>query len=423
MFRTFLVIPSLLAGLGLILVGNGLLGTLLAVRATAEGVSPTGIGAFMALYFAGFACGTLWVPPLVRRIRYIRTFSLMGAVICCAALLHGLWPNMVFWGMLRFASGFCMVGIYTVIESWLNVLATDETRSTYYSAYMFVCLFALGIGQFFVALDDGIGLTAFLMIGFFVSAGLIPVGLTRVAEPVLGPMRSSGFQEIFRKAPLGVAGCTVSGIAGGAFWGVGPSFVKSVAPVEAVAWFMGAAVFGGLFFQWPTGWLAARFDRRQVLALLSGSAACMAAVFMFLPVNAGPVLAMASLVFGALLFSLYPVSVSITNDRISPDEALEAARGLLLMNGIGAAAGPLAGGIIMDLLGNRGLFVFFAVIFLPLAVYSAYRLRIPLPRPAEEQTPFAPLTRTAAVVLDMHPGVETTEEQAAIHTPDDRGPT
>jgi len=420
MFKTLFVFPSLLTGIGLILIGNGLLGTLLSARATAGGVSATGIGAFMALYFAGFALGTIWVPGLVRRIRYIRTFSILGAVICCSALLHGLWPNTFFWGVLRFFSGFCMVGIYTVIESWLNILATDEKRSVYFSAYMFVCLFALGCGQFLVALDDGASLTLFLVAGVLVSAGLVPVGLTRIPEPVLGAMESSAFAEVFRKAPLGVVACTFSGIAGGAFWGVGPSFVMSVAPVEAVAWFMGAAVFGGLFFQWPTGWLASRFERRRVLAMLSAAGAFMAGVFILVPVTTGWFLAVSAFAFGALLFALYPVSVAITNDRLSADETLEAARGLLLMNGLGAAVGPLAAGIIMDLAGNRGLFLFFVTIFSGLALYTVYRLKYPAILSVENQTPFAPLTRTSVVVMDMHPGVETTEEHAAVHPREDR---
>jgi len=413
-FQTFLVIPSLLVGMGLLLIGNASLGTLLAVRATAQEVPSSGVGAMMSLYFLGFGLGTIWVPALIRRIRYIRAFSTVGAVICSVALLHGLSPNLYLWGLLRFVSGFCMVGAYMVIESWLNVLASDEKRSAYFAAYMAVCLFALGCGQFLVSADDGVSPTVFMLSAVFISAALIPVSLTRVAEPVLGPLRAATFRHVYRKAPLGVIGCTVSGILGGAFWGMGPSFVRTVSSVHAVAWFMAAGVFGGLFFQWPTGWLSGRFDRRKVLSALSFAGALLGLLLFLFPIRSTSVLGIGAFALGAALFALYPVSVAIANDRLSPGETLESARGLLLLNGLGAAAGPIMAGGVMDVIGERGLFILFAVLFAGLAVYAAYRLRVPLPRPAEEQTPFAPLTRTSVVVLDLHPGVTTTDEMAAV---------
>ena len=65
-------IAMLLLGLGTLLVGNGLLGTLLGIRARLEGFTNTAIGALMAAYFLGYVMGTFLVPALIRRVGHIR---------------------------------------------------------------------------------------------------------------------------------------------------------------------------------------------------------------------------------------------------------------------------------------------------------------------------------------------------------------
>lgn len=73
-------ISSLLSGVALLLLGNGLLNTLLTLRGVAEGYSTTMLGLIMSGYFVGFLLGTWLATPLVKRIGHIRTFA------CCAAL-------------------------------------------------------------------------------------------------------------------------------------------------------------------------------------------------------------------------------------------------------------------------------------------------------------------------------------------------
>jgi len=68
-------ISSLLAGVALLLLGHGLLNTLLTLRGVAEGYSTGMVGLLMSGYFAGFLIGTWLAPSLIRRIGHIRTFS------------------------------------------------------------------------------------------------------------------------------------------------------------------------------------------------------------------------------------------------------------------------------------------------------------------------------------------------------------
>lgn len=77
-------ISSLLGGVALLLLGHGLLNTLLTLRGVAEGYSTGMIGLLMSGYFAGFLIGTWLAPSLIRRIGHIRTFAFYAALAAVA---------------------------------------------------------------------------------------------------------------------------------------------------------------------------------------------------------------------------------------------------------------------------------------------------------------------------------------------------
>ncbi|MCP5157558.1 MAG: MFS transporter, partial [Ectothiorhodospiraceae bacterium] len=83
-------VAALLLSVAILLAGNGLLGTLLPVRAQLEGFSTVAIGALGSGYFLGFAVGCVYGPRLVRRVGHIRTFTAMTAVAAAIALAHVL---------------------------------------------------------------------------------------------------------------------------------------------------------------------------------------------------------------------------------------------------------------------------------------------------------------------------------------------
>jgi MFS family permease len=138
---------ALLAGVALLLAGSGLLGTLLAVRGRLEGFGDRTIGLIMSAYFVGFFLGTYIAPGLIRRIGHIRAFAFFAALCAATVLLHPIFVDAWAWGVLRALTGAGLVGLYTVIESWLNAQAPDGKRSQVFAIYMAVNLFALAAGQ------------------------------------------------------------------------------------------------------------------------------------------------------------------------------------------------------------------------------------------------------------------------------------
>ena len=131
-------ITTLLIGSAAMFMGNGLLQTLVPIRAQLEGFSTTTIGLIGTAYFAGFAVGCLFGPGAVKRVGHIRTFAGFAALASAVTLAYPLAVDPVAWCALRGLTGLCLAVLYMVIESWLNDQSSNEVRGSVLSIYVFV---------------------------------------------------------------------------------------------------------------------------------------------------------------------------------------------------------------------------------------------------------------------------------------------
>ncbi|MGB0513551.1 MAG: MFS transporter [Wenzhouxiangellaceae bacterium] len=272
--HAILSVLSLLLGVAVILAGNGLIGTLLGVRGQLEGISASTLGVVMSGYFVGYMIGTFQVPKMIRRTGHIRTFAALASVASVVVLLHGLYVHAAPWFALRMVSGFCIVGLYIVIESWLNGQTENAQRGHVFSAYMTTTLIGLGAGQLMLMAGDVSRLELFAVGSVLLSLGLVPVAMTRVREPVLMDASRLGLRRLFAVSPLGFVACVASGLSTGAFWSLGSVYAAEVGlETRGIAAFMGLTILGGILMLWPMGRLSDRFERRKILALVCGLAA------------------------------------------------------------------------------------------------------------------------------------------------------
>lgn len=405
-------ISSLLLGIGTLLVGVGFLGTLLGVRAGIEGFSEQVTGLVMSAYFAGYILGTWACPSLIRRVGHIRAFAAMAAVASVCVTAHALWVHPVVWGTLRVISGACLVGLYIVIESWLNVLAPNQKRGKMLSVYMMTTLLAMAGGQYLILVADPATFMPFGIIAMLISLGLVPVALTRVLQPQ--PVETPavvGIGQLFRVSPLGVAGAFVTGFVLSAFWGMGAVFAQGIGlDAAGIAAYMSATILGGALLQWPVGHLSDRFDRRGVLTLFCFVAAGLSLAGWFLVDVSTVALLVASFFYGGVAFALYSLSVAHVNDHVSYTEVLEATRGLLLIYGVGAALGPAGAGLLMEMLGARSLLAAIAGVLGLLGLFAVYRMRTGAPIPAAAQGEFVSLVRTTPEAVELLPEAEVEPE-------------
>jgi MFS family permease len=396
-----LPLSALLAGVALLLSGAGLLGTLVAMRASAEGFADATIGLIASGYFAGFLAGTALAPRLVRRIGHIRAFAFYAAATAALVLGHALVPQPAAWLLLRFATGVALVGLYTVIESWLSAQAAPAQRGQVLAVYMMVNLAALAIGQQLLKAWPVQDFALFALVAMLVAAAVLPVTWTRLAQPELPRSERLGLAELYRRAPAAVAGAGLSGLALSAFWGLAPLFMARMGrDPAAVATFMSCVIVGGAALQLPLGRLSDRLDRRLVLALLSAAAALVALASLSTLGPDGRGLYLAGFAFGGLAFTLYPVAVAHLMDRLPPSAMLSGSSSLLLVHGVGAVLGPLLAGAALGRFGPIALPLHFAACLGALALFAAWRWRSGRP-PADQPAHFAPMLRTTPAALEM----------------------
>ena len=327
-------ISSLLSGVALLLLGNGLLNTLLTLRGVAEGYSTTMLGLIMSGYFVGFLLGTWLATPLVRRIGHIRAFACCAALAAIAALLHLLLIDPWVWLLLRVLYGLALVTLYMVIESWLNAQAPNEKRGQVFALYMAVNLGALAQAQQLLHLADPVQFTLFAIAAILISAALMPITLTRQAQPTLPESPPTNLRHLWSIAPLAIVAAGLSGLALGAFWGMAPVYASLAGfDTPGVGLLMTATILGGALLQWPIGIYSDRHDRRQVLLWVVILAVALALIMSLLP--AGPWLLGAIFIWGGLAFAIYPIAVAQLIDQLHSDEILSGSASLLMVNGIG----------------------------------------------------------------------------------------
>jgi len=411
MYAVALPVLSLLAGIAILLTGIGLLGTLLGVRAGLELFPDNVIGAIMAAYFLGFIVGTFICPWLIRRVGHIRAFAAMAAVASATALIHAIMVDPWSWAFCRLLTGICLVGIYMVIESWLNTLAPNHQRGRIFGLYMTVTLLAMAAGQFLFAIGNPQSFVPFALVSMLFSIALVPVVTTRVQQPESVQAPSVGLFNLYRTSPLGAMGSIMAGLVNGAFWGMGAVLALHIGLSGlGVALFMSAIILGGALLQWPIGRLSDRLDRRAVLATTSFLGALVGLSLFFL-LESGPLpLGMLLFLYGGTLFSLYSLSVAHANDLVGPGGVLETSRGLLLLYGIGAATGPVLAGVVMQAFGPATLVLFTAAGNGVLGLLAVRSILVRVPVPAAEKAAFVPMIRTSQTVLEMHPASDVQAE-------------
>ena len=276
MARTLAPVAALLLSVALLLMGNGLQGTLLPVRAQLEFFSTLDIGVLGSSYFLGFAAGCYLGPYLVRRAGHIRTFTAMVSLASAVALAHALLLQPPLWWLFRASTGFCFAVLYMVIESWLNEKSTNENRGLVFSIYTIINLTVVTIGQMMLTLASPTAFSLFAVASILVSLAAVPVALTKAPAPAPIAAVHIRVRHLYRLSPVGFAGALAVGLANGSFWSLAPIFAQSkllAVGTTGIAVFMSLAVIAGAAGQWPLGRISDRVDRRKVIVLVCVGAA------------------------------------------------------------------------------------------------------------------------------------------------------
>jgi MFS family permease len=374
------------------MLGDGLQGTLLAVRATREGFTNLTTGLVMSSFYVGYLGGTLWVPKIVKKVGHIRVFAALAAVASACILVHAAFPNPVVWIILRLMSGFCFSGVYIVAESWLNKSATNETRGHLLSVYMVITYIAVGAGQLLLNLADTAGYALFVLTSVLISIAVIPLLLTASPAPEFATSSSVSLKQLYRMSPLGVVGMFGVGMVSAALFGVAPVYAsQSGMNTAEISYFMLAPVLATVLLQWPIGRLSDSFDRRKVILLVTVLAAAAAVACIYMASVSTFNLLIAFGLFGGLSLPMYALCIAHTNDSLDPSQMVAASGGLILAGGIGSIFGPVGVALAMDV-STDWFFASMAIVHAGIGLFVISRMFIREATPLEEQGHHAPAT-------------------------------
>ena len=412
---------ALLFGMMLLMVGNGLHGTLLGVRGEIEQFSTFQMSIVMSAYFVGFLGASRMAPEMIRRVGHVRVFAALASFISAVLVLFPLIANPWVWALGRVVIGFCFCGVYVTAESWLNNAATNENRGQSLSLYMIIQMLGLVVGQGLLMLADPGGFVLFIIISILVSLSFAPILLSITPTPAFETTNPMQLKQLVLTSPLGCVGMFLLGGVFSVQFGMASVFGAEISlSLAEISAFAAAFYIGAMLVQYPVGWMSDRMDRRQLIMGLSilGTAGALLAIMAGSNFSA---LLLSAFLIGGMSNPLYSLLIAHTNDYLDFDDMAAASGGLLFINGIGAISGPLIVGWVMQSFGSFGYFLIIALLMGTLAIYAAYRTTrraAPSVEDANSYTPVLPTASPVALELAQEFAIETAQEDENIQNTD-----
>lgn len=394
--RGGLALWTLFLGFAMLMVGNGLNAAVVGVRTVDEGFGVRTTAVVMACFFVGFLLGPPVVLRMLSTVGHIRVFASLASTASCVVLVHFVWISPLSWGAMRMVFGFCMAGLFVVVESWLNDASTPSSRGRTLAVYGIVSMAGMATGQLLIATGETSGSTLFVMSSILVSMSFVPMALAAATDaPPVRVAERLGVRELFGFAPTGVIGMLLTGASHGILLGLAAVYATGAGfGTTRTAVFVAAPAIGALLLQWPIGWVSDRVPRRGVIFVVSVGAA-MTAVLLA-TVEAHSVVVLPSMVLlGGFTFPLYSLLLSYTLDWARPGTAMGASGTLLRVNGAGAVIGPIVAGALMASLGRSAMFWSLVATHGLIACYVAYRMLVADGLPMDRQGEFVPVPARA----------------------------
>lgn len=398
----FRPLGALLLGTTILLLGNGLHGLVVPLRAQAESFSQLQIGQLGSFYYLGLLLGCLTLPQLISRVGHIRAFCSFTALVTVIPLLHVLWIEPAFWAALRLLTGIGFAGLFLGIESWLSQSSKNSERGRVLAAYTIVNLTAVPLGMQLIHAAAIESFEPFVFIAVFYSLAAMPVSLSRTSAPEAPPTARLRLKPLFKASPSAVIGCFAAGLANSAIWTMITVYGHATGlGASEAGLLLSVIVLSGAAGQWTIGSWSDRIGRLEIL-FLAAAIATAAGGYLFATKDLSfTAILMAGGIFGLGAFSIYPLSVARANDMVPRSQAIETAGGLLVIFSLAAILGPSLAAFAMESVGGSALFLLTTLAHGGLTL--ALALRFGFRKKARHQEAFVAVPRTTQAVFQLDP--------------------
>ncbi len=390
---------ALLFGMFLLMLGNGMQGTLLGIRGEIEGFDTFAMSIVMSAYFVGFLGGSRLAPVMIKRVGHVRVFAALASAISAVMILYPTFPSIAVWTVGRVLIGFCFSAVYVTAESWLNNAADNSNRGQALSLYMIVQTLGIVAAQALLVTADPSGFVLFVIPSVLVSIAVTPILLSISPTPAFDQTKPMSLKQLMSYSPLGCVGMFILGGIFSAQFGMSSVYgAQAGLSVAQISTFVATFFVGAVILQYPIGWISDRMDRRFLVIIVSAIGGLGCAVGMIYGDQFMLLLASA-FVIGGMANPLYSLLIAHTNDFLQHDDMAAASGGLLFINGLGAILGPVITGWMMGTsLGPGGFYLFTGILFAALVVYAGYRSTVRAAPSSDETGSYVPMTPTGTRV-------------------------
>ena len=394
---------ALLLGILLLMVGNGLQGSLIGIRGAIENFSTGELSVITSAYFAGFLFGSRMTPELIRRVGHVRVFAALGSFISAVLILYPTITEPWAWIVLRVIFGFSFSGVYVTAESWLNNSASNDTRGQALSLYVMAQMIGIVASQGLLNVADPAGFVLFVIPSVLVSLSFAPILLTATKSPTFDTTKPMSLRQIYDVSPLGFVGMFLLGAIFAAQFGMASVYgTEAGLTVAEISFFVSAIFVGGMVFQYPFGWLSDRMDRRLMI-LVAALGGAVAGIVGLLFGGTFEVVLLCAFIMGGMSNPLYALLIAYTNDYLQVEDMAAASGGLIFVNGLGAIMGPVVTGWMLTLIGPGGFWAYLSFFMFAMAAFVAWRMTQRASVYAEEAedydaVSYAPILPTATMV-------------------------
>jgi len=391
--RLLISFAALFLSVILMQLSTGGVGPLDALSGFALDFSTEEIGMLGSAHFVGFFIGCWLAPRMMGNVGHSRAFAAFTATGAIGLLAHMLIIDPFAWALMRIASGFCIAGCYTVVEAWLQAKVTNENRGRAMGIYRVTDMGASLAAQLMIGILEPASYVSYNLLALICCATLIPLTLTRVSQPETPPAPRLRPMLAIHRSPLAAAGVVVAALSSASFRMVGPVYGTGVGlGADQIAYFLAAFVLGGALAQYPTGWLADKFDRRWVLIWLSVAAIISCILTATVTTTDVKTIFILAGLFGFTTFPIYSVASAHAHDFAESHERVELSAALMFFYALGAIAAPYTASTLIDRFGPPALFVMVAVGHGVLVIFGFIRMRVRDTAPNKTNYVYAPRT-------------------------------
>ena len=427
---------ALFTGFGIIIISHGFQGNLLGIRSVLENFNFIATGTMMSGYFIGFFVGATMVPKLVSKVGHIRVFAAFASMASLSSLVHVVFVDPYVWILARFLTGFSMIGIFIIVESWLNDRANNKTRGKVLSLYMLITYIGMALGNLLLNISDPKNYEPFILISLLFSIALVPILLTKRKPPKFKKTSSIKIKELFKISPFGSFSMFCTGfIFAPIFTLLSVYAITMKLSIFETSLLLVGVMLAGALFQWPIGSLSDKYDRRLIIIgsslaatffaisaiFVSGAGASLSNLFLETTVSFNyfstamdkTKIFLFIILLAGVTLPLFSLNLALVNDYIPKEKFVAAGGGLNIIFGLGAMAGPIICSVLMRLLGPNGFFVHLIIFLFAIVIFGFYRLskRKYEDNPESTFTPLPTSITPLGIELDPDTGVDLSNNE------------